>query len=581
MNFLSMLNDEQRNAVTNAEGKNLIIAGAGSGKTTCLVSRIKYLVSKGVKPSDILSITFTNKAAKELIDRIKADNIDTSDMWTGTFHSIALRILRESNPKYRDITIYDEEDSNKLATKILKEMSECGFEVEENVSNYLNKVSKFKSNLMSVDDVNTQGIKEFSVNTFYMMYEKALRENNAIDFDSMIYHCVLLLLNDTKTREKYSKKFKYINVDEGQDTDIAQMRLIDLLSTVHGNVTIYADDYQSIYSFRNANLRAFLDYVAEYNKYFITTNYRSTEQIIAASNSLIKKNKDQIHKTCKSNDKKGAKPAFMTLRNDIAEAAYVANNIKYLHENKGLKYSEIAVLYRSNAYSISIEQELRKRGIPYIISQNISFFKRKEIKDLMAYVKYIINPNDMISVERILSLQQGIGEKTIEKIINASKESSVHIEDLRKTKIKGVGAKALDSFNSIIDIVVTLRSELLQDDNHINICKMLNNIYTLTGYKELLVKNNEDDRLKNIDILFDIAVEYEQLGYDIYTFSQTISAASEESDENSDSVKLMTVHASKGLEFKAVFLIGASEFIFPVPAPNVDIEEEEDCSTLQ
>lgn len=565
MKFLEMLNDEQRNAVINCDGKNLIIAGAGSGKTTCLVARIKYLISKGIKPENILSITFTNKAAKELIDRINADNIDTTNMWAGTFHSIALRILRESLNGYKDITIYDEEDSRKVAELILKDMKEYGYNIDEKkCTMFMNNISYLKSRMISVEDYISQQNCDKEVAVFYEMYEKHLKNNNAIDFDSMIYRATLLLQNNRDIRNKYSEKFMYINVDEGQDTDLSQMRFIDLLASIHNNITIYGDDYQSIYSFRNADIDEFFNYVANYNKYYITTNYRSTQQIIDASNELIKKNSKQLFKVCKSNGKIGNKPVHIKTRNDISEAIFIANNIQYLYDEKGIPYSNMAVLYRTNAYCLQLEQELRKKGIPYVVSQNISFFRRKEIKDLLAYLKYIVNPNDSISFSRIFMLQSGIGEKTVEKILKESINNEMPIENFKGTKIKGVSTKAQESFDNLITFIASTRSILLQEDNHLNICKMLNHIYKYSGYEEFLNKNCEHDRIRNIDMLFEMAQSYELLGYDIYTFLQTVSLSSdEEENQNENAVKLMTVHASKGLEFDAVFVAGAIEGLFP------------------
>lgn len=600
MNLLDNLNQYQQNAVKHILGPSLIIAGAGAGKTRVLTHKIAFLLENGISPSNILVLTFTNKAAREMKERI---NILVGDkysryLWMGTFHSIFSKILRQEADKIgytQNYSIYDTNDSKSLIKSILKEL-----ELDEKIyrlGNVVARISYAKNNLISpIDYAKDSAIiaedkyrRMYRMSDIYFLYNKRLKQSNSMDFDDLLYNMYLLLTNFEEVRNKYRNIFKFILVDEFQDTNYSQFQILQLLTVPNNNICVVGDDSQSIYSFRGANIDNILYFTKKFQGteiFKLEQNYRSTQNIVDAANSLIKHNHRQINKNVYSKNEKGDLIDLYSLENDREEAELIANKIK--NSDKSLSFNDIAVLYRTNAQSRVIEDELRKKSIPYRIYGNVSFYQRKEIKDIIAYFRVITNKNDDESLLRIINFPaRGIGETTKRKLLNYShsidislffliknlSDYNLNLSAAIKTKLANF-VDLIDNFtNSAQTIDAYEFAKLVVRDTGILAAAMLDqtaegqdryeNIQELLGsIREFTVNNSDSD--KNIDaFLSEVALLTDQDEKD-------------NNDDNSPKVSLMTVHSAKGLEFNEVFIAGLEEDLFPSTFVENENELEEE-----
>lgn len=593
--LLSSLNESQRAAVEYISGPELVIAGAGSGKTRVLTYKIAYLLSQGIKPWNILALTFTNKAAKEMKERIAAlvGANDAHYLNMGTFHSIFLRILRNEVGLLglnRNFTIYDDSDSRTLINSIVKEMHLD--DKTYKAANVLSRIGMAKNNLITPES--------YSVDTFllerdhrsnmpklseiYRMYVIRCKSANAVDFDDMLMYTYMLFRNHPEVCQKYAERFKYILVDEYQDTNYAQQSIITLLTQHHSNICVVGDDAQSIYAFRGANIDNILNFQNIYrdSKLFkLEQNYRSTQNIVNAANCLIKHNSRQIKKNVFSENQQGDKVVLNISYSDKEEAAIVCNEIKRLDKREQVAYGDIAVLYRTNAQSRLFEDELRRENIPYRIYGGMSFYQRKEIKDIIAYFRMVANPDDEEALKRIINYpKRGIGNTTVDKLIASARSYGVGLWSVVNNPtayVAGIGpavARKVVAFHDMIDQYI----ELAQTTDAYVLGKR---IIEETGLSKAIMADGEDDANERIDNveefvsgLRDFVDTKLEEGYTseifISNFLQEVALMSDaDKDDDTDNagnrVTLMTIHASKGLEFKAVFIVGVEENIFPSP----------------
>jgi len=605
INFLDQLNPIQREAASNIDGPVMIIAGAGSGKTRVLTYRIAYLLSKGVDAFNILSLTFTNKAAREMKERIHGlvNNSEAQNLWMGTFHSVFARILRIESAKLgypSNFTIYDTDDSKSLIKSILSEM-----QLDDKIykpSLVLNRISSAKNNLISAAEYNThreileedrQSAKP-KIGLVYEAYEKRCFKASAMDFDDLLFKTNVLLRQFPDVLYKYQQKFKYILVDEYQDTNFSQYLIVKKLAAMFQNICVVGDDAQSIYAFRGANIQNILNFEKDYPdlKIFkLEQNYRSTKTIVEAANSVIKNNKDQLKKIVWTDNHAGERIKLIKASTDNEEGQMVANRIFDLKMNEQIANKDFAILYRTNAQSRALEEALRKRGLPYRIYGGLSFYKRKEIKDLLAYCRLTINPNDEEALKRIINYPaRGIGKTTLDKIIVAADQQNKSIWeiiegiDFYKPVIGATAAKVVDfvmmvksfrhgleSTNAFdLGIYIAKSSGLLKelsiDKTPEGISKHENVMALLNGMQEFVdTKPESEDEVqeRTLDVYMrDIAL---------------LTDADENEKEDPNRISLMTIHASKGLEFKSVLLVGLEENLFPSQLSlnsRVELEEE-------
>ena len=561
---LDTLNKEQLKAVTTTEGPLLVLAGAGSGKTRVLTTRIAYLIEEmGINPYNILAITFTNKAAKEMKNRIygmlgsRANNIQIS-----TFHSFGLLIIRENYEVlgYKEnFTILDSDDTLTLIKKIMKDLN---IDIKEyNPKAIRNHISGAKNSLLEPHKYATYASTDFEekVVSVYRIYQERLKVNNSLDFDDLLMQPILLFQNYPQILKKYQERFMYILVDEYQDTNEAQYKIIKMLSAKHKNICVVGDESQSIYSFRGSNYRNILNFEKDYkdsNVVLLEENYRSTKTILNAANDVIKNNKERKDKNLWTENEEGNKIRYHRATDEKEEALYVEEQIKELL-NKGVKEKDIAILYRTNAQSRNMEEALLRENIPYKVVGSFYFYNRKEIKDLIAYLKLIYNTNDDINLLRIINVpKRGIGLKTIENLQN-------------KANMLGVSLfEAIDSgkeleFKRLIEKLIAIKENTTLTD-------LVDQVLDLSGIRSELKSEKTieaDIRLENLEEFKSITKNFEeQTGYvSLEEFLMEISLVSdiEEHKNNPDVITLMTVHSAKGLEFDYVFLIGLEEGIFP------------------
>ncbi|MEZ0536120.1 ATP-dependent helicase [Caldicellulosiruptoraceae bacterium PP1] len=587
MKWLKELNNEQLQAVLSTEGPLLVLAGAGSGKTRVITYRIAYILKMGLaKPHNILSITFTNKAADEMKERIKniLGDLYQNDMWISTFHSACARILRmeSHNIGYdNQFVIYDMSDRDSLIRECYKILN-----INEDLLNIKyasKKISDLKNNMVLPDDFlqTVQNHKDKLLYEIYYLYNKRLKENNAMDFDDLLLNTVRLFLNNDDILRKYQEKFRYILVDEYQDTNHIQFYLIYLLSKNHQNICVVGDDDQSIYSFRGADIKNILDFENVFPNCKVIKleqNYRSTKTILTAANNLIKNNTYRKDKTLKTDNPEGKHINIYEAFDENDEANFVCESINNLFKD-GTKLSQIAVLYRTNAQSLVFEKGLAALGIPYKLVGAYKFFDRKEIKDIIAFLRVIQNPKDSLSLLRIINIpKRGIGNATIEKIRSLSMQNGISIYELISGQIlnqldKKVQTKLLDFIQLI---------EYLKDVSHNeNVSSLIKIILDKTKYLELLTQSNSEEdqqRIKNIEQLISFAANFEESNEDksLDNFLNSITLISDFDQENSDErVSLLTIHAAKGLEFSVVFLVGLEEGLFP-SVRSYDLNEIEE-----
>ncbi len=574
MNFLNGLNDMQKEAVLHTEGPLLLLAGAGSGKTRVLTHRIAYLINKGVNPFNILAITFTNKAAKEMKERV-CNLLDEGDeVWVSTFHSTCVRILRReiNNIEYdTNFTIYDAKDCEKI-------IKECLIELNLSDKIYSPKaiqgfISHQKNNMITAtmfEKTIGNNIREEKFGQIYSMYEKKLLQNNSLDFDDLIMKTVQLFSENKDVLEKYQNRFKYILVDEYQDTNTTQYRLVRLLSDKYKNLCVVGDDDQSIYGWRGADITNILDFEKDFNNartIKLEQNYRSTKNILSSANSVIQNNEERKSKTLWTENEEGEKITYYKAFNEQDEAIFVLNNIEKTIE-QGAKYEDFCILYRTNAQSRQIEDNFVKSNIPYKLFGGVRFYERKEIKDILAYLKFIHNNNDEVSLLRVINVpKRGIGASTIDKVSNYAQDGGITffqaLGELDNITTIGSRSKAIKDFSALIH-------SLIEFSKTSSVKDLVEEVIEATQYVEILKKEHTEDansRIENINELLAKVYEYES-STDEPTLSGFLEDVSLVADidnyeENADSVTLMTLHSSKGLEFKNVFIIGFEENIFP------------------
>lgn len=604
MDYLEGLNEAQKQAVINTEGPTMVIAGAGSGKTRVLTYRIAHMMQKGVDPFNILSLTFTNKAAKEMKERISkiVGTGESRNLWMGTFHSIFARILRSEAEKLHypsNFTIYDTSDAKSLLKDIMKQVG-----VDDKTYKpalVLNRISSAKNNLMSanayLNNVTIQAedrqMGKPKIGEIYKLYEQRCFRAGAMDFDDLLFKTNILLRDFPDVLHKYQHRFKYILVDEYQDTNYSQYLIVKKLAAVTENLCVVGDDAQSIYAFRGANIQNILNFEKDYpdmKTFKLEQNYRSTQNIVNAANSAIKNNKEQLKKDVWTSNEEGSKIKVTHSLTDNEEGRQVANSIFETKLNNQVQNDAFAILYRTNAQSRSLEEALRKKDIPYKIYGGLSFYQRKEIKDILAYCRIVINPADEEALKRVINYPaRGIGKTTLDRIMFAANENEVSLWDVIKN-IKTINAGVSAAVqNKLADFAMMVRNFSSQLDN-LNAYDLASNIAQSTG----ILKEHFSDktpegiaRYDNIQELLNGMKEFvddrpegdeTQRGLSLYMEDiALLTDADKDTEEDKNKVSLMTIHASKGLEYPYVYLVGLEENLFPSQMSlnsRADLEEE-------
>lgn len=586
---LSVLNPAQRKAVVNIEGPCMIVAGAGSGKTRVLTYKIAYLVDSGISPYEILALTFTNKAAGEMKKRVISLTGDNAQkIWIGTFHSIFARILRSEAERLgysRNFSIYDEDDSVSLIKKIIQEEN---FSTDKlNPHAVQSFISKLKTDIILPKNFvpNNKNPFEKFIKEIYSKYQSSLARSNAMDFDDLLIKPIELFKIYPEILEKYQERFKFILVDEYQDTNRAQYIVLKLLSKKYLNISIVGDDAQSIYRWRGAKIDNIFDFQSEFKKvkiFKLEQNYRSTKMILAVADDIIKKNKKKIEKKLWTANKVGEKVHIIEMVSDRDEAFRIAKLIKEEIHTRKINFKDIAVLYRTNAQSRSFEETFRNNSIPYNIIGGIKFYQRKEIKDILSYLKVIANTNDNEALLRALNLKEGIGKTTIEKIQQIAKNKNINLYDALKTissndEFKSGIKNTLINFVDFITKYITLKDELKV---HELVGSVIDEMGIITKLK-LENTSEADERINNIQEFKSAIREYYDTNENptLEGFLEQVSLITDidELDDKKNAVTLMTAHSAKGLEFEVVFITGMEEGLFPVSNSfyNEDEMEEE------
>lgn len=588
--YLSELNDSQRDAVLYDDGPSLVVAGAGSGKTRVLTCKIAHLLQNGYQPHTVLALTFTNKAAREMKRRIASvtDKYITRYLWMGTFHSIFYRILRREADRIgfpSDFTIYDSTDSKNLIKTIIKEMQLDDKiyrpdMIQSRISNAKNALvtcNAYDRNqeLLSYDNLS----KTPRTNEIYRRYQNRCVKAGVMDFDEILLQTNILFRDHPDVLAKYREQFRYVLVDEYQDTNFAQHLIVVRLCEKHQHIFVVGDDAQSIYSFRGANIDNMLRFKDHYPacKIFkLERNYRSTQNIVNAANSLIAKNKEQIRKTIFSENEKGSKVAVISSYSDYEEAYLVSTGIIDMMRDKGYSYSDFAILYRTNAQSRVLEEAMRKRLIKYRIYGSQSFYQRKEIKDVIAYFRVIVNPSDEESIKRIINYPaRGIGNTTIDKLQKAAVAAGVSLWEVIASPLeyavainKGTAAK-LQDFRLMME-------DFRENNQRMPVVELVEYVTKRSGIAGILFQDTSVEgisRQENVQELLNAIHEFVSIRQeegsenislaDFLTEISLMTDQDNEKDENADLVTLMTVHAAKGLEFKNVFIVGMENDLFP------------------
>ena len=560
--MFNKLNDKQKEAVMHIDGPCLVLAGAGSGKTKVLTERIVNLINNGVSPYNILAITFTNKAAREMRERVyNSIEEEANKIFIGTFHSLGLKIVRENAGVIgysNNVTILDRDDVNTLIKRFMKELN---LDTEHYpVKSILNKISFAKNEGLSPEEFDkfAKAPLDMAACKVYKMYESALKRSNSVDFDDLLILPLRIFKKDKSVLEKYQEHFKYILVDEYQDTNMVQYDMCKLLASKYRNLFVVEDMDQSIYSFRFANYMNVINFEKD-NKdakvIVLDENYRSTNNILNAANDVIKNNKERKEKNLWSSKGDGDKIKYIRCDNELEEASTVVRLTKELLD-KGEKPSEIAVLYRTNGQSRVFEEAFLKENIPFKIVGSYFFYNRKEIKDLISYMHLIYNNNDDASLERVINVpRRGIGSKTIERL-----RSEASISDKSMFEVVSSG-KELGFKNLIID--------LTNESKNTDLVGLVDVILDKTGIRKKLEEKNDlesEIRLENLNEFKSIALAFQEKGiFSLEEFLENISLVSDKNEykEVDDGINLMTLHSAKGLEFNDVFLVGMEEGIFP------------------
>jgi DNA helicase-2/ATP-dependent DNA helicase PcrA len=599
MELLNSLNESQRQAAAHIKGPLMVIAGAGSGKTRVLTYRIAHLMQNGVDPFNILALTFTNKAAKEMKERIEhIVGKDARNLWMGTFHAIFAKILRIECERIgypRDFTIYDTQDSKNLLKSIVKEMNLDDKLYKPNI--VYSRISSAKNNLISAtaylknDDIMADDRMNHrpKLGEIYMEYQKRCFKSNAMDFDDLLFKTNVLLKDHPDVLLKYQQRFQYILVDEYQDTNFSQYLIVKRLAALNENICVVGDDAQSIYAFRGANIQNILNFkrdYPDYTLYKLEQNYRSTKTIVNAANSIIENNKEQIKKEVWTDNPTGDKIKVLRSLTDNEEGRAIAHSIFEEKLNHQLNSKDFAILYRTNAQSRAFEEQLRKLNIPYRIYGGLSFYQRKEIKDLLAYFRLAANHNDEESLKRIINFpKRGIGDTTVDSLAIAATNSAVSLwEVLNQPESFGVqinsGTKnRLQQFAQMILSFKTLLKEKLAYE-------AASEIASLSGILKELYSDKTPEgvsRYENIQELLNAIKDFTEKNIEANTLSDflidvaLLTDADQDDKESNDKVSLMTVHSAKGLEFKYVYIVGMEENLFPSQLSlnsRTELEEE-------
>ena len=598
--LLSHLNDSQREAVKYCDGASLVIAGAGSGKTRVLTYKIAYLLQeKGLKPWNILALTFTNKAAREMKERIArlVGQEQARYLQMGTFHSVFARILRAEAEKIgynSNFTIYDQSDARSLVKSIVKEMG-----LDDKVykpASVSDQISMAKNHLIMPDafvKCSLFDTKKPKVADIYLRYAERCRQANAMDFDDLLVQTYLLFMNHEDVRRKYVERFQFVLVDEYQDTNFAQQQIVLQLTKERQCVCVVGDDAQSIYSFRGANIDNILGFRESYDdaKLFkLEQNYRSTQLIVQAANSLIRKNARQIPKDVFSKNEHGDKLTLKPAYSDKEEAIIVCKDIQRIKQQEQAQYSDFAILYRTNAQSRSFEEQMRKDGIPYRIYGGLSFYQRKEIKDVIAYFRVVANPNDEEALKRIINYPtRGIGDTTVNKIVATATTYGVSLWTviqqpmLFHLDISGGTAKKVEAFRLLIEgwsARTTTENAYQLGHSIIMESGISKDIYSSRNPEDLARQENLEEFMSAMQDFVESRKE-EGLGEQVALsdFLQEVALLTDldsEGDENQPKVSLMTIHSAKGLEFPTVFVVGLEENIFPSPLSVNSMRELEE-----
>mgnify|MGYP000365713131 FL=1 len=595
MSIYDKLNEQQKEGVFTTEGAVLILAGAGSGKTGVLTHRIAHLIDDlGVNSYNILAITFTNKAAKEMKERVdRLVGMGADSAWIMTFHAACVRILRRYICRIgydNNFTIYDTDDQKSVIKDILKRKNLDPKQYKDRT--ILSVISNAKDNLISPDDMyQSSGGNYNTMKTaeIYREYQEQLKKNNAVDFDDIIGLTVKLFNEDKEVLRYYQERFRYIMVDEYQDTNRAQFNLIRLLAGGHGNLCVVGDDDQSIYKFRGADINNILDFEKYFNDAKIIKleqNYRSTQKILDVANEVIKNNAGRKDKRLWTSVKNGTKVIFNVYENGYEEARGIAEDIAHRHLHDRKDYSDFAILYRTNAQSRSLEEKLIEKNIPYRIYGGINFYARREIKDILAYLKTIDNARDDLAVKRILNVpKRGIGAASVAKVDDYAYENDITFYvALRQAKEVPGLQRAVSKVEGFVTQIEVLKSK----SQYIGVGKLIEEIIETVGYSDYIDAESESDeqateRRQNIDELISKAVQYEETVDEpsLSGFLEEVALVADidNLDENNDMVSLMTIHSAKGLEFPIVYLAGMEDGLFPSymsisTGDESDIEEE-------
>jgi len=593
IDLLKDLNEPQREAVTTIEGPVMVIAGAGSGKTRALTYRVAYMIQEGIDPFSIMALTFTNKAAREMKERIMqlVNASDARNVWMGTFHSIFARILRIEAEKIgftSNFSIYDTDDSKALITQILKDLS-----LDTKVypaKQVLSRISAAKSSLYSPEDyANDPEIQETDrksnkplIAQLFKLYNERLHRANAMDFDDILYFTNVLLRDNPDVLYKYQNHFKFILVDEYQDTNYAQYLIVKRIAALFENICVVGDDAQSIYAFRGANIQNILNFKNDYPDYKLIRleqNYRSTQNIVNASNAVIAHNKDQIKKKVWSDKEKGELIGLIHANSDTEEGTLVANSIFGYKMSRHLANKDFAILYRTNAQSRSMEEALRKQNIPYKIYGGLSFYDRKEIKDLLAYFRVVINPEDEQALLRIINYPaRGIGKTSIERMMVVANEQRLSIWKCMENNVFPQDFN-MGTVNKFRDFMVMIKSfQSLQEK--MNAFELAKHITNTIGLIKVLKEDDTPEgvsRVENVEELLNAIMEFsdrqvdettgETARVDLVQFMEDVALLTDsemkKDDPEEDFVSLMTVHSAKGLEFPYVYVVGMEENLFP------------------
>ncbi len=588
--LLEGLNDKQYEAVVNTEGPCLVIAGAGSGKTKVLTHKIAYLIGeKNVLPWNILAITFTNKAANEMKERIANLVGDVAkDIWMGTFHSICVRILRRFIDRIgfdSSFIIFDTSDQRTLIKGCIKTIGLDDKMFTDRA--VLSEISNAKNEMLEPEQYTARVNGDFrkeKIALVYEMYQKRLRENNAIDFDDIINYTIKILMDNPDVLDYYANKFQYVLVDEYQDTNKAQFTLITLLASRHGNITVVGDNDQGIYSFRGADISNILNFERDFPGTKIIKleqNYRCTGNILKAANAVIKNNEVKYKKQLWTENETGNLPKVYSASNEYDEGTYIANQIEHLKREEYYKYSDFAILYRMNTQSRAIEEILRRESIPYKIIGGLKFYERKEIKDIISYLRLIQNPSDNLSLKRIINEpKRGIGKTSLDNIEKIAEDSNVSMYEVIKNADQyGLNRVFLNSREFVNTI-----EELKNKKDEMTISDLIKETLKKSGYTKALENENTieaENRIENLDEFLTVAIEFEEESADnkLSDFLEgiTLSSDIDDMEDTEDTVTLMTLHSAKGLEFPVVFLVGMEEGIFPgyksISEPK-ELEEE-------